>query len=86
MDMIITACASVVCFDPHLNIANLSDREPIQEIEWPELGVLPLGVDTESIVISPTDNTYYLSESEQRVFARTLLRSVKILDEGSLIR
>ncbi len=86
MDMIITTCASVVCFDPYLNIANLSDREPTPEIEWPELTVRPYGIDMESIVISQADRNYYLSEAEQRVFARTLLRSVSVLDEGSLIR
>ena len=84
MDIIATACASAICFDPHLNIANLSDQEPIQEIEWPDMGDQTLGIDTKSIVISPTDSIYYLSEAEQRVFARTLLRSVKVLDEGSL--
>ena len=86
MDMLVTAFASAVCFDPQLNILNISDRQPAQEIEWPEMVAPALGIDIKAISLTPTDNTYYLSEAEQRVFARTLLRSVRVLDEGSFLR
>jgi hypothetical protein len=85
MDILLTACASAFCIDPNLDILNLSSQVQEEEIQWTEMGNRPLSINTDRISIGPTDNTYHLSIAEQRVFARALQRSVRILDEGSLV-
>ena len=85
--MIISACATAVCFSPNLEIMRLSESGPNQLSEYADYCLIPQQpeLDIKTIKVTQKHVIRHLSKGEQQVMSRALLRSVHIIDEGDVV-
>jgi hypothetical protein len=84
--MMISACATAICFSPNLEIMRLSESEPDPSFGYADYCLIPQQpkLDITTIKITQKDVVRHLTVGEQQVMSRALLRSVHIVDEGEV--
>ncbi len=86
--LIMATCASVLCFAPELSLYTPSaNQQPRKlQMQWPTSVASGHTVNIPDIVVSVQKPLRYLAESEQRLLDRALLRSIKIVHQGLLLK